>query len=112
MIQEIFSHINGLSVLNSYIVLKTMKHQNFQLSKFELEIIQEAIVRCVAKKKRVSEPLSAHLLQLIARHFLSLVPPTDSYQTPQRCYVCSNTERRAGQRSDTRYQCTENDAVL
>jgi hypothetical protein len=90
-----------------------MKHQNLQLSKFKLEIIRELIVRYGAQKTHIGRPFSAHPLRLTARHFPSVVPPNDDNRTPQRrCYICSNTERRAKQRSDTRYQCTECDVGL
>ena len=111
--KKIFFYIIDLSVLNSYILFKTMKHQNFQLSKFKLEIIRDLISKYGSKRSHIGRSLSAHPLRLTARHFPSLIPPNESKQTPQRrCYVCSNTERRAKERRDTRYQCTECDVGL
>jgi hypothetical protein len=79
--KKLFFHIIDLLVLNSYILFKTMKHQNFQLSKFKLEIIRELIAKCGSKKSHVGKPLSGHPLQLTARHVLSLVSPNESNQT-------------------------------
>lgn len=48
--KKLFFHMIDLSVLNSFILFKTIKHQNFQLSKFKLEIIRELIAKCGSKK--------------------------------------------------------------
>jgi hypothetical protein len=111
--KELFSHIMDLSVLNSHILFKNMKHQNFQLSKFKLEIIRNLISKYGSKRSHIGRLLSVYPLRLTARHFPSLIPPNESNQSPRRrYYVCSNTERRAKERSDTRYQCTECDVGL
>jgi hypothetical protein len=71
-----------------------------QLSKFKLEVIRGLETKYGSHR--------AHALRLTARHFPFLIPPNESSDTSRRrCYVCGNTERRAKQRSDTRYQCLE-----
>jgi len=111
--KKVVFHIINLSMHNSYILFKHMKHEKFQLSQFKLEIIRDLIAKHGDKRSHIDRPFNVHPLRLTARHFPSLIPPNESNQTPRRtCYVCSNTERRSKEWSDTRYQCTECDVRL
>jgi hypothetical protein len=102
-----------VSVLNAYILFKNIRQQHLQLSKFKLEVIRGLVTKYGSNKPHIGRALTAHPLRLTARHFPSLIPPNESSEAPRRrCYVCGNTERRAKQRSDTRYQCLECDVGL
>jgi hypothetical protein len=97
-----------LSVLNAYILFKNIQQQHLQLFQFKLEVIRGLVTKYGSNRAHVGRALTDHPLRMTARHFPSLIPPNESSQTPRRkCYVCGNTERRAKQQSDTRYQCLE-----
>jgi len=101
-------------VPNSYILFKNQKHQNLQHWKFKLKTYSITYWKVrLSKKAHIVSRLSVHPLALIVRYLPSLVPSYENKQTHQiRCYVCRNTERRAKERSDTFYQCTQCDVEL
>ena len=105
--KKLFFHMMKVSFLNAFILFKNIRQQHLQLSKFKLEVTRELVTKYGFNRAHVGRALTAHPLRLTARHFSSLIPPNESSETPRRCYVCGNTERRAKQRSDTRYQCLE-----
>lgn len=93
-----------LSVLNAYILFKNIQQQHLQPFQFKLEVVRGLVTKYGSNRAHVGRTLIDHPLRLTARHFPSVIPPNESSHIPRRrSYVCGNNERRAKQRSDTRY---------
>ena len=105
--KKFFFYLMDLSTLNAYMLFKVKHKESIQFNDFRLELIRQLIERYAQPKNPIGRPtIGENPIRLTARHFPSLVPPTDAGKMGRRsCIVCSHTSRREKQRSDTRYQC-------
>ena len=114
--KKFFFYLLDITLLNACLLPKLKGSHAMQLGDFHLQIIRDIIQQYDSQRAvtrgRPSSPIVP--LWLTARHFILLIPATNTQPAPMRkCVVCSNTVRRPSKKDVlTRYECPDCDVGL
>lgn len=113
--KKLFFHLIDISLYNAYILYQVKTGKKPQFSDFRLNVAEQLIEKYHTPKGHMKRPPTIdHPLRLTARHFPSLVPPTEAKgsKTQRRCHVCSQTKLQTRKRKATRFMCKECNVAL
>ena len=107
--KKLFRHLLDMVIWNSFCLYQKnggkVKHLEFRMKLFE------GLIKCNLDEhtRHKSVGRNPNILRLNARHFPSIVAPTQKQKNPcRRCVVCSNIVDKNGKRKrkESRYECT------
>lgn len=112
--KKVFFHFLDLSVLNAWILYKTLTGKNPSSSDYQRELVRQILVKYPSTNIRSNSgrrPEEAdNPMRLIARHFPRYIPtpPEKKKRTSRQCIVCA----QHGKRKETCMMCHECNAAL
>ena len=113
--KKFFFHLLDLVLYNSHIIHRELSRLQETREEFCVELARELVIqyKTVPVQPAPSDTGGQGVSRLTERHFIALVPPTQSKPKPyRRCFVCSHTTRSPSKRTDTRYCCIKCDVGL